>query len=95
MTTIIPSVHGRINDLDSHLQVPVSRWGEVFGEASAQLGAQFAGLPFFNETDEPERTSESVWCTKGSAAPGASTHEGRLATMDVMGIERQLIFLQW
>ncbi len=24
MTTIIPSVHGRINDLDSHLQVPVS-----------------------------------------------------------------------
>jgi len=24
MTTIISSVHARINDLDSHLQVPVS-----------------------------------------------------------------------
>lgn len=94
MTTIIPSVHGRINDLDSHLQVPVSRWGEVFGAATAQLGAQFAALPFFNESDEPARTAESVWCTKGSAAPGASTPEGRLATMDVMGIERQLIFPQ-
>jgi hypothetical protein len=71
MTTIIPSVHGRINDPGSHLQVPASRWGEVLGKAPAQLGAQFAGLLFFNEIDEPEPTSESVWCMKGSAAPGA------------------------
>lgn len=94
MTTIVSSVHGRINDLDSHLQVPVSRWGEVFGEATARFGAQFAGHPFFDETNEPERTTESVWKTKGTAAPGSSTPEGRLATMDVMGIERQLIFPQ-
>ncbi len=94
MTSVVPAVHGRINDLDSHLQVPVSLWGEVFGEATARFGAQFAGHPFFDETDEPERTSESVWRTKGTAAPGSSTPEGRMATMDVMGIERQLIFPQ-
>jgi predicted TIM-barrel fold metal-dependent hydrolase len=94
MTTVVPAVHGRINDLDSHLQVPVSRWGEVFGEATARFGAQFAGHPFFDETHEPERTTESVWKTKGTAAPGSSTPEGRLETLDVMGIERQLIFPQ-
>ena len=94
MTTTLAAVHGRINDLDSHLQVPVSRWGEVFGEATARFGELWAGMPFFDETDEPNATSESVWHTKGTAAPGASTPEGRLATMDIMGIERQLIFPQ-
>jgi hypothetical protein len=94
MTTVLPQVHGRINDLDSHLQVPVSRWGEVFGEATARFGRQFAGIDLFDATDEPELTTDSVWTTKGTAAPGASTPEGRLAAMDVMGIERQLIFPQ-
>ncbi len=94
MTTSVAAVHGRINDLDSHLQVPVSKWSEVFGEATAHMGAQFAGHPFFDATDEPERTTETVWNTKGSAAPGSSTPEGRLATMDLMGIQRQLIFPQ-
>ena len=94
MTTVLPQVHGRINDLDSHLQVPVSRWGEVFGEATARFGRQFAGIDLFDATDEPELTTESVWTTKGTAAPGASTPEGRLAAMDLMGIERQLIFPQ-
>jgi hypothetical protein len=69
MPTILSPVHGRINDLDSHLQVPVSRWGEVFGEATARFGAQFAGHRFFDETDEPARTTESVWKTKGTAPP--------------------------
>jgi len=94
MTTHLAAVHGRINDLDSHLQVPASRWGEVFGEATARLGAPWIGNPFFDATEEPERTVESVWYTKGTAAPGAYTPEGRLATMDLMGIERQLIFPQ-
>jgi predicted TIM-barrel fold metal-dependent hydrolase len=94
MTTNLSAVHGRINDLDSHLQVAVSQWGEVFGEASARVGSPFIGNQFFDETDEPERTPESIWKTKGTGAPGASTPEGRLATMDLMGIERQLIFPQ-
>lgn len=94
MGTVLPAVHGRINDLDSHLQVPISRWGEVFGEVTARFGERFAGIDLFDATDEPELDAESVWTTKGTAAPGASTPEGRLAAMDVMGIERQLIFPQ-
>lgn len=94
MSAQIPSVHGRINDLDSHLQVAASLWGEVFGEATARFGAQFLGNKFFDDAAEPERTEETVWRTKGSSAPGAATPEGRLATMDLMGIARQLIFPQ-
>jgi hypothetical protein len=58
VTTVVPAVHGRINDLDSHLQVPASQWGEVFGEATARLAEQFLGNPFFDDTDQPERTLE-------------------------------------
>jgi len=94
MSTVLSSVHGRILDLDSHLQVPISRWGEVFGDATARFGTRFAGIPLFDATDEPDLTTNSVWNTKGTAAPGASTPEGRLAAMDVMGIDRQLIFPQ-
>ena len=72
-------IHGRILDLDSHLQVPISRWGEVFGEATSRFGKRFAGIPLFDATDEPDLTTESVWNTKGTAAPGASNPESRLA----------------
>lgn len=94
MSTVLHPVHGRIIDLDAHLQVPASQWGEVFGEATAQLGKPFLGNPFFDDTDEPHLSVESAWKKKGSAAPGAATPEGRLATMDLMGIQRQLIFPQ-
>ncbi|HMS13405.1 MAG TPA: hypothetical protein PKD80_09905 [Microthrixaceae bacterium] len=94
MATVLPEIHGRINDLDSHLQVPISRWAETFGAATARFGEQFAGIALFDATDEPELSHESVWATKGTAAPGASTPQGRLAALDVMGIERQLIFPQ-
>jgi len=94
MSTALATVHGRINDLDSHLQVAVSKWGEVFGEHTARVGAMFIGNKFFDDTEEPARDLTSIWQKKGSAAPGASTVEGRLATMDMMGIDRQLIFPQ-
>lgn len=54
MGTVLPAVHGRINDLDSHVQVPISRWGEVFGEVTAHFGERFAGIDLFDATDEPE-----------------------------------------
>ena len=94
MATNVAAVHGRINDLDSHLQVPISRWAEVFGDATARFGERFAHIAYFDDTDEPELTTESVWTTKSTAAPGACTPEGRLAALDMMGIERQLIFPQ-
>jgi predicted TIM-barrel fold metal-dependent hydrolase len=94
MSTVMPAVHGRINDLDAHLQVPVSKWAEVFGDAMAQTGKGFLGHQFFDDTSDTAASVETVWKTKGTGAPGAWTPEGRLAAMDLMGIERQLIFPQ-
>jgi predicted TIM-barrel fold metal-dependent hydrolase len=94
MSTLIAAVHGRINDLDSHLQVPVSKWAEVFGDAMAETGKAYIGYQFFDDTVEAALTPETVWKKKGTGAPGAWTPEGRLAAMDLMGIERQLIFPQ-
>ena len=60
MSTVLPPVHGRINDLDAHLQAPASRWGEVFGEATAELGKPFLGTPFFDDTNTPELSVDSA-----------------------------------
>lgn len=87
-------LRGRINDLDSHLQVPASQWGEVFGEVGAQFGERLKGLPFFDATDVPPLDEQTVWETKGTNAPGAASPQERLAALDVMGIDRQLIFPQ-
>ena len=58
MTSNVLAVHGRINDLDSHLQVPISRWAEVFGDATARFGERFAHIPFFDDTDDPDDTDD-------------------------------------
>jgi predicted TIM-barrel fold metal-dependent hydrolase len=42
--------------------------------------------------ESQEFTDETVWHLKGSSAPGAFTPEGRLKTLDVMGVRRALIF---
>lgn len=94
MSDALAALRGRINDLDSHLQVPASRWGEVFGEVGERLGAKLVGARFFDETDVPPLTEDTVWTTKGTNAPGAATPHERLAALDVMGIDRQLIFPQ-
>lgn len=94
MPTVPDRLRGRINDLDSHLQVPASRWGEVFGDVGAAMAKRFIGARFFDETDVPELDEHTVWNTKGTNAPGAATPEARLAALDVMGIDRQLIFPQ-
>lgn len=98
MTITLEDLRGRINDLDSHLMVPARRFEEVFGTAGAQAAKGIQADPrlkeFFDPDDEDERTPTSVWHTKGVRAPGAGTAEGRLETLDVMGVDRQLIFPQ-
>lgn len=91
-------LQGRINDLDSHLMVPARRYPEVIGAAGEELARRFANspaAPFFDPPEgEVELSQESVWNVKGVRAPGAGTVEGRLRALDVMGIDRQLVFPQ-
>ncbi len=58
------------------------------------MGERFTGLPFFDDTDVPPLDRTSVWTTKGTSAPGAAMPAERLAALEVMGIDRQLVLPQ-
>ena len=56
---------------------------------------QLGNSKAFSAVDgEVDATEENIWTVKGAAAPGASTLETRLKVMDMMGIDRQLVFPQ-
>jgi predicted TIM-barrel fold metal-dependent hydrolase len=96
--------HGRLNDLDSHIQ-PSPRTYEV---AAGEVGKHFTNMLQHMMASMPEEearkitlltaeessqfTDETVWQLKGSIAPGAFSPAGRLKTLDHMGVNRALIF---
>ena len=92
---------GRITDVDSHEMMPAQVWVEAFGEVARPLAdvimsqpatyANSANVPdFAGDTKEVRR--ETLWSTKGSASPGAVDMGRRDDIMDLMGIEKQLLF---
>jgi predicted TIM-barrel fold metal-dependent hydrolase len=96
--------HGRLNDVDHHLQPAVEDYEEVGGEAGRQVAKGLRDR-YGHQPEEAELkvnhllgqessafTSEAVWKMKGASAPGAYSSEGRLKTLDVMGVRRALIF---
>src|SRR5216684_8343015 len=96
--------HGRLNDVDHHLQPAVDNYEEAGGEAGRQVAnglqdryghhPQEAALKqnHLLGKESSEFTSETVWNIKGASAPGAYSPEGRLKTLDVMGVRRALNF---
>ncbi|WP_257556024.1 amidohydrolase family protein [Sphingobium sp. CFD-2] len=106
MALTLESLHGRIGDTDAHEQIPVLQYGRVFGErgqrfyeANPDLWKRLArAFPLEEESmmvdreDDLEITPETVWTKKGSLAPSAADLDRRPATMEMMGIDRQLIF---
>jgi predicted TIM-barrel fold metal-dependent hydrolase len=93
----VSELRGRINDADSHLVIPARQYPEVLGPAGEALAQQFgqrtaAGFFLFDSPREAELTAENVWRVKGTRAPGACTPAGRLTALDLMGIDRQLVF---
>lgn len=96
--------HGRLNDLDSHIQ-PCPRTYEI---AAGEVGKHFTNMlhQMMETMTEAEAkkvseltagessvfTDETVWQLKGCIAPGAFSPDGRLKTLDHMGVERALIF---
>lgn len=106
MTVTLESLRGRVGDVDSHEQIPVPQYPEVFGERGQQfLDANEVlwerlrrGFPDeqqrmdLNHRDVVAITQENVWTLKGSRAPSAADMNRRPAVLDEMGIKRQLIF---
>jgi predicted TIM-barrel fold metal-dependent hydrolase len=100
MTMALADLEGRVCDLDSHEQVPVDLYGEVFGErgqrftdmASDHMKRRHAEHAGYFGPDAKEITKETVWEIKGTAAPGVIDFDRRLEVIDMMGIHRQLVF---
>lgn len=96
--------HGRLNDLDSHIQPSLDDYelaaGEVGREFATSIRELLGQLPPEGAQQLARLvgregsvfSEELVWKTKGAQAPGAFTPEGRLQTLDVMGVHRALIF---
>jgi predicted TIM-barrel fold metal-dependent hydrolase len=96
--------HGRLNDLDSHIQPSPEKYplaaGEVGRNFVRMLHQMLETLPAHEAKrisslvgeESQEFTDETVWHLKGSIAPGAFTPTGRLKALDFMGVNRALIF---
>jgi predicted TIM-barrel fold metal-dependent hydrolase len=99
--TRIESLRGRILDLDSHLMIPIDRFGPAFGSFGRVVGPVAKTLiqrfskdaeKWAAEQHEVPIDDDAVWNVKGTAAPGGANADTRVAALDVMGVRRQLVF---
>lgn len=101
------AILGRVVDVDTHEMTPIGLWPDRFGDVGAlfaALGEAQRGrdesldtLLSDVEKDDLEITTETVWKRSGWArdtarAPGAFDMKRRLAVLDVMGVQRHLVF---
>src|SRR5271156_5212838 len=98
--TLPRALRGKILDADSHEMIPAQMWGQVFGPAAAEIAPIFLATPqdgpnSFNipiSADTTEITRQTLREIKNGRAPGAIDPVRRLAVMDFLGIDRQLMF---
>lgn len=93
---------GRIIDVDSHEQMPAQVWVENFGEIARPFAEKLMAKAPQRNINHPnvqgyagdvrELNAETVWTTKGPTAPGAVDVRRRLDVMDLMSVNRQLMF---
>jgi len=96
--------HGLLNDLDTHIQPSPNNYEIAAGEVGKYFADMYnqmldkapkeeaAKIAKLVGEESQEYTEETVWRTKGSAAPGAFSSDGRLKTLDYMGVNRSFIF---
>ncbi|HZU74679.1 MAG TPA: amidohydrolase family protein [Acidimicrobiales bacterium] len=103
MAVTVEALKGRMLDADSHLQVPPKHLDEALGPVFAGMLRQFWARmasargtsvdqlnPIQGRPEPP--TAENVWTAKMNAAAGAFDPAARLQTLDLMGVDRQLMF---
>ena len=100
----IKESHGRIIDLDTHIQPSPGNYELAGGEVGRNFAKRFDEVIKTLPKDEAEKiiarsgkefselTDETVWRTKGSAAPGAFDADNRIKTLDYMGVSRSFMF---
>src|SRR3974390_979326 len=100
MARTLEALRGRVLDLDSHEEIPPSLIGEVWGDRGkrfAEVSPQMRQMielmgadAIFD--DRGEITEQSVWGKKLHDAPSHADMDRRPAVMDMMGIQRQMVF---
>lgn len=92
------------HDVDAHEMIPSHLLADAFGEPGRMLGELFAVAdrlhpdPSATNMHQPDAQDtmavdpENIWKVKGPPAPSAIDLRRRIEVMDVMGIDRQLIF---
>jgi len=100
----INDFHGRIVDLDTHIQPSHLNYEQAGGEVGRNFAKRFDELINTLPKDEAQKilvrsgnefsepTDESVWRIKGSAAHGAFNADNRIKTLDYMGVNRSFMF---
>lgn len=93
-----------VHDIDAHEMIPSHLLEEAFGEPGRMLGELFAAAdklrpdPTATNMHQPdiqdvmEIDADNIWKVKGPGAPSAVDFGRRIEVMDVMGIDRQLVF---
>lgn len=90
-------VRGRILDPDSHVMLPVEIYEDVlgprFGRAMREWAEGFIGLLSPEELRRRRQDARAnVWQVKAWEALGAEDAHERLEALDLMGVDRQLVF---
>ncbi|HJQ05473.1 MAG TPA: amidohydrolase family protein [Nocardioides sp.] len=91
------------HDIDAHEMIPSHRLGEVFGEPGEMLGKLFDRADEINHDptatnmsqaveDTMDIDASSIWEVKGPGSPSAIDLSRRVEVLDVMGVEKQLVF---
>jgi uncharacterized protein len=92
-TASVP-VFGRMLDGDGHLYMDPDVMADIVGPAGASWIIDYLRRFVGSDQDVALRTRarHDVWGVKGISAWGATDAEGRVAALDAMGVDRQLIF---
>lgn len=93
-----------VHDVDAHEMIPSHLLEDAFGEPGRMMGELFASThkirpdPTATNMHQPdikdtmEIDPDNIWQVKGPGAPSAVDMGRRIEVMDVMGIDRQLVF---
>lgn len=94
MTTDTQTLYGRMLDCDGHLYLEPDVFQEIVGDVGGSwLVAhlrRYVGSP--EDVAARERAVIDTWAVKGISALGAYDATDRLQAMNVMGVDRQLLF---
>ena len=100
MALTLDDLKGRMTDCDAHLQLSPAQFpaamGEAFSRKYEELEDRRLGMQMIRDAvkagEGQTLDADSVWTVKGWSSPAAFDAERRLEALDLMGVDRQVLF---